>query len=559
MFTFIHTYAENVFPALIKSGLWREGDGLKLMHKPASVPPYDFNTLTKKDSPLYNLLKELRCTFYIDRLQGGVGYDKTYLYSEKELSDLKELLGDKFLGFQFHEWASNFRSDMKRICELSEKEGFNLENEDDRKNFWHKIIAKEMYLFLEAFSAEHWAKKTLSENLYEFLNDCENFYSLRKKETEGLLFPTDSYFLAPKTEISNGAKLLLPEVGWQIPNMRIQIAFTRGMAKSAGIPWGIYYECWQHTEGIGFSIPFSLREGQDEWLEDLLHQGAGNNLPFEKREYGGSSLSLLSRAWRYAYFSGAAFIGEEYGVCNTFRNLKTAELSPYGNEKYAFLRFTEEFNDIGEPFVPFAVILPKNLKMLDISLGEKYLEYPLTDKYMPIEESLYRKIKSNLEEIFGYTGKYGNMGHVLKCGGLPGVFDIVYEDCEEALEKYSYLIDLTENIEFTKNHQNTVTTNEAKALIDSLLPLKVNSNLFTAYNKTASGWYVLIMNNDGIQHNVFSPDIKTEESFVSTEITLSAPNTALKKCAGNGELHHIGSKYSLNLLAGEWILLFVNE
>ena len=385
MITFIHTYAENVFPALVNSGLWRGGDGLKLMHKPGFRPPYDFNSVAAPDGKLETLLRDLKCPFYIDRLQGGLGRTDIYPYDRSLARYYEELLGERFLGFQMHEWASNLRSDEKRIRELMEKEGAAAGDAAAWERMWDRVEAGTLPLFLEAYTAAEWRKRPLFTGISSFLEETRLLYEKRAKNTPGSLIPADSYFMAHRTELENGAKLLLPEAGWQIPNLRAQLAFTRGMAKAANVPWGIYYECWQNTEGYGFTIPYALREEQDEWREDLLHKANGAALPFEKREHGGSSLSLLARAWRLAYFSGAKYLGEEYGVCNTFRDLKEAALSPYGETKREFLRFTEAFPEPGKPFVPIAVVLPKAMEMLDISFGDRWLESPF-GPCLPVEQ-----------------------------------------------------------------------------------------------------------------------------------------------------------------------------
>lgn len=556
MFTFVHTYAQDVFPALVKSGLWRRGDGLKLMHKPGFEPPHDFNTAAAVGSPLEKLLHELRCPFYIDRLQGGLGYTNVYPYSKALLSHYSELLGDDFWGFQMHEWASNFRSDETRIRELCEREGVSTGDPTALSRLWGRVLAGELPLFLEAYPAEEWQKRVLSDGLSSFLTEADRLYTRRVFETGGLLFPADSYYMALRTELSAGAKRLMPEAGWQIPNLRAQIAFTRGQAKSAGVPWGIYYECWQNTNGFGFTVPYSLRSGQDEWQEDLLHKGNGSGLDFEKREHGGSSLSLLSRAWRYAYFSGASAVAEEYGVCNTFRDLNDGSLSPYGEAKKEFLRFTEAFPDLGKPFVPAAVVLPAKMEMLDINFSESYLGHPISDPGFPLSAEAYREFLETIEIIFGTTGKLGNMGHVLKSGGLPGVCDIVYEDSPN-LSGYDYLIDLTFDTAFSRGRNNVVTHGEVKSILQQLLPFTVDGGLFAAYNRSSNGWYALVMNNDGVFHDGFMPDVLLPEAAVCSELRLSPSVSDVRKAAGGGKLERDGGRYYLTLPAGEWALLTV--
>ena len=555
MLTFIHTYTAASFPGLIKSGLWREGDGLKLMHKPGFTPPDDFNSIAAVGLPLERLLRELRCPFYIDRLQGGVGFTNQYAYDKTLLRHYRALLGERFLGFQMHEWASNFASDRERILALCEKEGVSLSDPAARDRFWDAVEAGKLPLFLEAFSAAEYRTLSLPEDLSAFVQAAEKLYALRAAQTEGLLFPADSYFMAPRIELKYGAKLLLPEMGWQIPDLRVQVAYTRGMARAARVPWGVYYECWQNTKDTGFTIPFSLREGQDEWLEDLLHKGNGSELPWERREHGGTSLSLMERAWRYAYFSGASCFGEEYGVCNTFRDLHDFSLSPYGEKKKEFLRFAGEFPSLGEPYTPFAVVLPAEMPMLDLFFNDKYLSYPAEDAACPIPPCSQEAYRAAIRTIFGRDASCGNYGHVLRCGGLPAVFDIIHADQAEALKQYQYLIDLTGTETLKKQYRNVVSPAQTAAILDGLLPCRVGDGLFSAYNRRENGWYALIMNNDGIFHDGFLPDVQLPEATVWTQLNTAASITAVKKAAGSGALHQDGGRYYLTLKAGEWLLL----
>ena len=577
MLTFFHTYTEKAFPALVKSGLWREGDGLKLMHKPSFQPPHDFNSALAPGAPLETLLKELRCPFYVDRLQGGVGYTRRYPYDAALIARLRDLLSDRFFGFQMHEWASNLRSDEKRIRELCERENVNENDPAAWAGLWGRVQTGGLDLFLEAHPPEEWRKLTLSTDVTSFLQSAEALYALRARETvsallssqssatpnsalrtpNSLLFPADSYFMAPRTELANGARLLLPEAGWQIPNLRVQLAFARGMANAANVPWGIYYECWQHTENAGLTVPFSLREGQDEWQEDMLHRANGASLPFDRREHGGSSLSLAARAWRFAYFSGASYLGEEYGVCNTFRSLEDASLSPYGEMKRDFLRFTEAFPDVGKPFVPVAAVLPREMAMLDIPLGDRWLEYPRTAPGCPLTERQFRAFRAGTEAIFGRSGQYGNMGHVLKNGGLPAVCDIIYEDMPEALARYELLIDLTGKGTLSRRYRNAVSVQEADRALDALLPCRVGGGLTASYNRAGDGWFILVMNNDGVQHDGFLPDVKLPQAAVTAPLTARSPGISVKKAAGDGELYTDGEAHTLSLRAGGWLLLTV--
>ena len=553
MFHFIHTYTEKAFPAIVKSGLWHNADGLKLMHKPGFLPPYDFNSQLAPEAPLRKLLRELKCPFYIDRLQGGMANTNTYAYNSDILSGLSEELRENYLGFQMHEWASNLRSDMQRILAQCEHDNIDVSYPAELRDLFARVQPGESSLFLEAYTPQEWASRPLFNTLDSYLKEAETLYRLRSKETNGMLFPADSYYMAFRTEIACGTRLLLPEVGWQIPNMRMQIAYVRGMAKGAGIPWGIYYECWQNSGPAGFTIPFALRSGQDEWLEDLLHRGGGSDRPFDEREYGGSSLSLLARAWRYAWFSGAWGIAEEYGVCNTFRDLGTAELSPYGKAKKAFLCFAEGIKDIGVPYKPIAAVLPKDIPMLDVRLPEQWYDYPAPED-SPLRSENVCSINEALKSMFGTQGEYGNQGHVLKNGGFPDIIDIIHADTL-SLSSYEYLIDLTGDPLFAHTHKNTVPVSDLRDLFPALLPLTVDGDLHTAYNKTSDGWLILCMNHNGVQHDAFCPDRFLPEAEVCADVRFNNQTYRLQKLAGPGDLTLNGGAWYITLRAGEWILL----
>ncbi len=553
MLHFIHTYTELAFPAIVKSGLWHDGDGLKLMHKPDFVPPYDFNSQLAVEAPLRKLLRELKCLFYIDRLQGGMANTKTYPYNPALLSDLREELRENFLGFQMHEWASNLRSDIQRILAQCKNEAVDANNHAGLRELFSRVQTGESSLFLEAYTPQEWAEHPAFFDLASYLKEAHALYSLRSKETYGMLLPADSYYMAFKTEITFGARLLLPEVGWQIPNMRLQIAYARGMANGAGIPWGIYYECWQNSEPAGFTIPFALRSGQDEWLEDLLHKGGGCDRSFEEREYGGSSLSLLSRAWRYAWFSGAWAIAEEYGVCNTFRDLGTAELSPYGDAKKEFLCFADSIKDIGEPYKPIAAVLPKDLPMLDVRLPEQWYDYSAPEDSPPRAE-IVGKINEALSLLFGEQGSLGNCGHVLKNGDIPDVIDIIHADTP-SLSSYEYLLDLTGDPLFAQAHHNTVPIGELRNLLATLLPFSVENRVHTVYNRTREGWLVLCMNHNGVQHDAFCPDRFIPEAEMFADIRFYKSCYRLQKIAGTGCLEANDGAWCVTLGAGEWILI----
>ena len=349
-------------------------------------------------------------------------------------------------------------------------------------------------------------------------------------------------------------------MGWQIPDMRVQIAYYRGMAKAANIRWGVYYECWGHNNTVeNLTIPYSLAGHDDEWGEDQLTTGIGAHLPLEMRERGGSSRNLQERVWHYAYFTGATVMGEEYGVCNTFRNYDDFDLSPYGQVKKNFLDFTERVPDVGTAFTPFAIVLPKELPYIDLRFPDEYAGYSTEDASFVVSKKTSTMLRDGLRNIFGSESK-GNAGHTVRNGGYPDVFDMVHEDTENALDKYDYLIDLTGNESFAKEHPNTVKSEDINGILDKILPLRIESPVHTAYNKTKDGWLVLAMNNDGIDcNNNFEGDKTLPDCDITAKINYKNSCVSCKKLEGTGSLSKTENGDFVELEAGQWIILAVTE
>lgn len=560
MFTFIHTFTKEGWKGLNEKGLWRKGDGLKIMHKNYGKEHLKFHEIAKIGGPLEQILSELKCPFYIDRFQGGVGLPCLYHYSTNQLHHYRNMLGDNFWGWQMHEWASNYQSDWSRIKEMYAKFGTPDPTTEERQKIWAKIISGEEYLFLEALTPHEWNSHRDPQNRKMYIDDIYWLYETRALMTDHQLIPADSYNMAPKIEIANGAKLLLPEVGWQIPDMRVQIAYYRGMAKAANIRWGVYYECWGHNNTVeNLTIPYSLAGHDDEWGEDQLTTGIGAHLPLEMRERGGSSRNLQERVWHYAYFTGATVMGEEYGVCNTFRNYDDFDLSPYGQVKKNFLDFTERVPDVGTAFTPFAIVLPKELPYIDLRFPDEYAGYSTEDASFVVSKKTSTMLRDGLRNIFGSESK-GNAGHTVRNGGYPDVFDMVHEDTENALDKYDYLIDLTGNESFAKEHPNTIKAEDINGILDKILPLRIESPVHTAYNKTKDGWLVLAMNNDGIDcNNNFEGDKKLPDCDITAKINYKNSGVSCKKLEGTGSLSKTENGDFVELEAGQWIILAVTE
>ena len=506
MFHYLHGYMPDYWPGLVKRGLIDDTSGLKLTQHGLTAPENTFNSIAAAGGRLHALIREVNRPFYIDRLQGGTFY-YAYDFDPDLVCLYRDLLGDGFYGFQMHEWASNLRTDWNRLAKV------------DPENWTAAGITQTIrqllpypYTDLSCHSAAEYALMRKPENLEEFISLAEALFKKRQQERSGLLLPADSYYMAPKIELALGAQRLMPEVGAQIPDMRIQMAYTRGMTRAAGVPWGAYYEPWG---GTPFGVCYYKRDDVNEWNivsdADFPYVRTGSN--------GGSSRSLQSRLHRYAYLSGASFISEEWGSSNTFYDWQDYELTPYGEVKKDFLSFVKKYPDVGTPYTPAAVVLPGDLPMLDLNSlrGDTYLGLPAAGANL----ADLRRLREALSLLFGdMRGALGNEAHVIKNGGLPDAFDLIHADDEAAMAKYDLLVDLTGDNAFARAHVNACPPEDAERLLRELLPCWVEGGLHWLLNRGQSGWLLAIFNNNGIERTVDKGEVLLAQAAATASISL---------------------------------------
>lgn len=537
MFYFLHGYLPGVWEAQVNTGLVGENDGIRFCQNIMLDENLKFNKLAAKGGKLYNIVAERKCPFYIDRLQGGT-YIDDYKYDKTLIYEYKKLLGDNFWGFQMHEWVSNYRYEVFEKLKDLPVEYWT--EEKIKKHIFKKFPYP--YLFLESVTAKEMAACGKPANATELYENITSIYKKRLKI--GDLLPCDSNCLAYAFEISCGAKRLMPEVGAQTYDARIQICYARGMTRTQGKSFGVYYEPWG---GSPFSACCYHKENKNEW-----GIGESTDFPFETNgENGGSSRSLQKRIFLYSFLSGAEFISEEWGVCNTFYDWKNFELSPYGQAKKEFLEFTRKYTDVGEKLAPIAVILPKNLMVLDnIYEDNMYLGFSC-------DSPLISKVKNGVREIFASSyNMLGNEVSTLKNSEIPDAIDLLNED-DALIEKYDFIVDLTCDDDFAKKHENICQTKDIKQKLEKLLPCYVTGNAHWLVNAcTSGGYYLTVFNHSGIQRTVAEGEIKLSEA--ETTVKLHFKDEKIPKiCAGNEILTKIDGDgdYELNLPAGEWAFI----
>ena len=534
-FTYFHCYAEDLWEGYEKNGLIRDSFGIRFPES-IDIPEHlKFNNLARVGGDLYNYVKKHKCAMYIDRLQGGC-FLESYPYDQALVNEYKAMLGDKFLGFQMHEWLSNYKGDVEwKLGEL-------MSDEWTHDNIKAVIYEKFPYskLFIEAMTLDELVESGKPMSAKQFYDNMTAIYKKRGENFK--LIPCDSYFMMYPFEAENGATLIMPEVGAQITDMRIQMCYARGVCKAYGIMLGAYYEPWG---GSPFTCPSYQEDAKNEWyitgLDSFPFTPGGPN--------GGSSRSLQWRVHLYAYLSGAKMISEEWGGYNTFKDRDTYELSEYGLVKKRFLDFADKYSDVGEKLAPIACVLPNDLLSLTIGEEDRLFGYALEGDELDAD----RKRRAAIKEIFINSAcMLGSETRTLINSEIPDAVDILNVGDGKALEKYAYIVDLTNDANFSEQHKNCISPNEVKGILDEILPCRVSGGLHYLVNKRGEdGYYLSVFNHSGVVRSCEEGEKILPEATQTVEIELK-DGRSLTHLEGSEEIEFRNGKYFVTIGGGDW-------
>lgn len=539
-FVYFHCYGEDLWRGYEKNGLLRENFGIRCMQSIYLSEDRLFNSILKKGGELYNYIKEKKCFLYVDRLQGGTVIQE-YEYDEELIREYREMLGDRFLGFQMHEWLTNYKNDVDmKLAELSEEQW-------TEENIKRMIFEKYPYpyLLLEAMTAKEHAEAGKPKSWQQFYDNMTAIY--RKRAEKFPLLPCSSWFMMFPFEAENGATAIMPEIGTQARHMRLQMCFARGVCKAYGIRLGAYYEPWG---GIPFGVCSYNNVPQNEWG---CERSEGSFVGKGSENYG-SSRSLQWRAHLYTYLSGAKFISEEWGGYNTFKDMETYELSEYGLVKKRFLDFVDKYPDVGEKVSPIAAVISNRLPCFTVegyATGgdETMFGYPMDEELMAINKAA----KDGARRIFqDRVDMLGTEPKVLINSHIPDAVDMLNEGDGHALKAYQYLVDITGEADFKDRYDNVITPDEVEEKLYELLPCRVDGGFHWLLNEAEDGYYLSVFNQSGIVRTVEEGESVLPEATKTATITLK-DGKVLLPLEGNTEVRFENGQYFVTLKGGEWL------
>ena len=285
---FYWSYHPEYWEGLRLRGLLRGNIGVRFVQSPWAREEEKFNRMAAKGTPLYRLIQENGYGLLVDRGAGGTPY-RDYAFDRDLLDAYATRLGDKFLGVQLHEWMGNFAADQLRI----RKRG--LQALPDSK------IEGSLCDFaqIDPATGKEYGKGMCPADPDGFVNLAGEYYRRLAKQFGGYVNLVDSGMQSYDQGLRLSARHVMAELGNQTPMSRLQVACVRGMARAAGRPWGVYYECWG---GEPFSV--TCYNGKSLWqMPERAGIGEGEGL--RHGGAGGSARSLQRRLLLFAWLSGA--------------------------------------------------------------------------------------------------------------------------------------------------------------------------------------------------------------------------------------------------------------
>lgn len=534
---FFHVYNEEYFEGLVKNNLINKDSGFKIQHVFSLPKEKKFNQFAAKGTKFHSFIKEGNYPFYVDRIAGGVTYHE-YPFDKALIDEYVSLLGDWFLGFQHHESASNLRQGWDAILKAmdGDKGPYDVKLLTERMSGSYAITPDGEVLPRFAHGTpEVFAKKHYAESVTEYIAEVEDMYRWFMNKVSGHILPCDSYFLFTKMQLELGMNTIMPEVGAQIPQMRIAVSLARGMAEQYRKSWGTYYECWYWNPVDGLSMPcFNSEPGNEWYLTQQTHPDDFTS--FGKN--GGSSRLLQKRICYYSLMAGADYFAEEWGLNCSYSDMKTFELSDYGKVKKEFIDDALRMGSI-KAEIPFAIVLPCEYACVQLPFTDRkgeygngrplYMDAPTTQE----ERKFFNYTEEVLRFIYGRTNgiDYPDEAHVITNSRFGDLFDIIYEDAkEETLRKYSLLIDASIDSGFADVKKNSglniVRSTDFEKLgatinatSKEVLPCIADSLHWLLSRDENGNHFVSVFNNEGNHRSVVTGDTLNPEANARVKLT----------------------------------------
>ena len=369
-----------------------------------------------------------------------------------------------------------------------------------------------------------------------------------------------------------GADIVGSEVGENINSTQAHVAFTRGAARQYGKPWLIDFSSWY---------------GPSMYDEDPRKTWGEYSGPDR-----GHSLSLHRRTYYVAYMAGANVVVAEGGWLNFFRSQQpepdgTLPRSRLGEEGARFYAFTKRYPDRGIPYTPVGLLIDP-LHGIYPGFGEKlaWNAFP----YSPGDQRILNLWEAFFPDSLDVQVKRNEKGYLV-ASPYGDILDVILNNAPDAiLASYPVLLlagevtqeaPLAERLRKYVRQGGTLLLSEAAAkrpamvrelklkpdmlsvgsgyarvrlgrgvvvvyqedgpagkgalqklmaqVRDELVPLRITGQLESLYNRTADGWIVTLVNNEGIT-KIYNEPPRIEGTPQTATIRYTGPGCVRAVC-----------------------------
>lgn len=490
---FFWSHHPDYWEGLGRRNLLRGEYGVRFVQSPWAEERSLFNRRAAVGTPLHRLIHETGCGLLVDRGSGGCPY-RHYAFDRSLLDAYAARLDERFLGIQLHEWVGGIANDWKRI----EKHGL--------EKMANASAGSDLFGEFESGGFGEYLGRTKPATAEAFMLEAVGHYERLSRLFGGYVNVVDSGVQSYLQGLRLGARHVMPELGNQTPMSRLQVAYVRGMARAAGRPWGVYYECWG---GKPFGV--TCFNGQTMW-----RIGAKANPYAAHGGAGGSSQALQRRILLFAWLAGAGSFAEEWGDSNTFHDWTRYELTPGGQVIADYLDLSETVKR-GDPVTPVALVVDPSATPVEVAflarwIDKRYRLYPPSRQDEELRTWLTALFWPADAPAVGHDPIRGNEWYNLTNTPWPDVFDMVPSDAPAAaFDRYEALLYLGDDEAGLRrrlggyrgewlSRAGGVESGLARmrGWLRARLPVWVEGGCQWTLNRAGGQWLLAVLNNEGI-------------------------------------------------------------
>jgi hypothetical protein len=408
--------------------------------------------------------------------------------------------------------------------------GYYFHNLAPTESWWRDVYGKEFDAFKHLMKPKGLAgydrRPVSKRECYEVVKD---YFTSRSRDLLSRVISVTGHSHYEAYAAEWGARCIGLEVGENIAFTQSKLAFARGASRQWQRPWSVQVSPWFHG-ACTTSGPLRMEGGGARGLD------------------AGHSLSFYERMWLHAWFAGAAMVTPENSIAIFFEKPETPwTLTSHGRKAVEVFTFMQQ-HERGVPYTPVAIVLDhfagyngymdKPWGILNPTAGDREVRGLFDHQLFPGSDHIHANpFPSNPELSYLRPTPYGEMFDVLLTGVPPEILptypvillagDIEFDqsflaELEKSLRQGSRVLMSPRHrevlgaefgrlarhgvVEVLQSWTNSATGRSAaisnarlERLAGEYLPIAITGDpIQYGINRTAKGWLVELINNQGV-------------------------------------------------------------